>query len=668
MAFTTSLKKLLIGLLFVMGLCLMILYFNESQSLLKPASSFLMNGFESRHSKLKLYSTGDSSKIPIERTWTYKCVNQRCVRQHYSSSNNNNEKRIPFSTCSMLCGSYTKIWPEPTKSYIGISANSFSLNDIKFKIRTPFKNVESLLESAFSIFLEEVKTIVQSFNGKVDELNNKGTSSTAKSQNSKEHSTTDRSYHSSHRRHNLTNVNIFLHVLKTSDIHLTFNTDECYNLTLINEHQTIDVRISANSFFGARNGLATLQQLIWYDDEDELLKIIGSANIADCPKFNYRGVMLDTSRHYFSVDAIKRTLVAMSHSKLNRFHWHITDSQSFPFVSKHYPELAEYGAYSPNEIYTHENVRDLANFAQVRGIQIIPEIDAPAHAGNGWQWGVEKGLGELSLCINQQPWMSYCGETPCGQINPRNNNTYKILQSLYGELLELTGPTDYFHLGGDEVNLECWAQYFNDTDLRSLWCDFMLQAHHRLTLANGGHPIKTAGVWSSALTNMPCLSNKNFAVQVWGGSQWSENYQLIDSGFDLIFSHVDAWYLDCGFGSWRPTGDGACSPYRTWQTVYKHKPWQTMRLNKQQAKQILGGEACLWTEQVDESTLDSRLWPRSSALAERLWRDPQDELDFAIPKETFNRFSIFRNRLVQLGIKAEPIFPRYCGQNQDECV
>lgn len=74
---------------------------------------------------------------------------------------------------------------------------------------------------------------------------------------------------------------------------------------------------------------------------------------------------------------------------------------------------------------------------------------------------------------------------------------------------------------------------------------------------------------------------------MWGGSQWSENYQLIDSGFNLILSHVDAWYLDCGFGNWRPTGDGACSPYRTWQTVYKHKPWQTMRLNKQQMKQVI---------------------------------------------------------------------------------
>lgn len=264
--------------------------------------------------------------------------------------------------------------------------------------------------------------------------------------------------------------------------------------------------------------------------------------------------MLDTSRHYFSVDAIKRTLVGMSHSKLNRFHWHLTDSQSFPFVSKHYPELAKYGAYSSSEIYTHDDVKDIVSFAQVRGIQIIPEIDAPAHAGNGWQWGPSKGLGELSLCINQQPWNAFCGEPPCGQLNPKNNNTFTILQKLYQELLDLTGPTDYFHLGGDEVNLECWGQYFNDTDLRPLWCDFMQQAYNRLKIANNGQQMKMASVWSSGLTQMPCLNAKNFAVQVWGGSQWSENYQLLDAGYSMIISHVDAWYLDCGFGNWRATG------------------------------------------------------------------------------------------------------------------
>lgn len=226
-----------------------------------------------------------------------------------------------------------------------------------------------------------------------------------------------------------------------------------------------------------------------------------------------------------------------------------------------------------------------------------------------------------------------------------------------------------FFKGGDEVNLECWAQHFNDTDLRTLWCDFMQKAFQRLKKANNEFPPEMTAVWSSGLTNMPCLSNKLFAVQVWGGSQWQENYQLIDSGYNLIISHVDAWYLDCGFGSWRTTGEAACSPYRTWQNVYKHRPWDTMRLNKEQMKQILGGEACLWTEQVDEMALDSRLWPRASALAERLWTDPENTNDpDTIPRDIFSRMSVFRNRLLHLGLKPEPIFPKYCAQNPEECI
>jgi hexosaminidase len=119
----------------------------------------------------------------------------------------------------------------------------------------------------------------------------------------------------------------------------------------------------------------SLEQLIWYDDAEKGFKISSSVKIHDCPKFKYRGLMLDTSRHYFSIESIKRTLVGMSLVKLNRFHWHLTDSQSFPFVSKNYPELAEYGAYSPSETYTHDDVREIVEFARVRGIQVIPEID-----------------------------------------------------------------------------------------------------------------------------------------------------------------------------------------------------------------------------------------------------------------------------------------------------
>lgn len=107
-----------------------------------------------------------------------------------------------------------------------------------------------------------------------------------------------------------------------------------------------------------------------------------------------------------------------------------------------------------------------------------------------------------------------------------------------------------------------------------------------LKIANKNVEPKYVSVWSSGLTNTRCLSSKQFAVQVWGGSTWQENFDLIDNGFNVIFSHVDAWYLDCGFGNWRATGDAACSPYRTWQNVYKHRPWERMRLDKTRRKQV----------------------------------------------------------------------------------
>lgn len=178
------------------------------------------------------------------------------------------------------------------------------------------------------------------------------------------------------------------------------------------------------------------------------------------------------------------------------------------------------------------------------------------------------------------------GEPPCGQLNPKNNHTYNVLEKLYSELIDATGTTDVFHLGGDEVNLDCWSQYFNDTDLRSLWCDFMIQAYQRLKKANKNMAPKFVLVWSSALTSSQCLSRLNFAVQIWGGSTWQENYDLITNGFNVIISHVDAWYFDCGFGSWRASGEGACSPYTTWQRVYKHRPWERMHLDGTKMKQV----------------------------------------------------------------------------------
>uniref|UniRef100_A0A182IJT3 beta-N-acetylhexosaminidase n=1 Tax=Anopheles atroparvus TaxID=41427 RepID=A0A182IJT3_ANOAO len=757
MAVSRSMLKKTLPVLIVMAfvsLCLLVYWYDSSDSP-KPSSMMpIYNahvvegsspnpaaGYNARTNAIPIY--------PIERSWTYKCVNNRCVRHHFvdgveeefeSSSSNNvhqqqsqthgagasgssssssstspaSSKRIPYLTCTMTCGPIN-IWPQPTgATSIGSKTSRFRLSDMRMKVVTDFPAVEKLLQEAYDVMRTELRGVMVAHGATLEEIEGAVPASSlpsvlmplteqqrrAESEESngeagskpgasgmpsdggagKRSVPGDAGVGKIHffklvsdKRYDADALEVNLHVEQSPATFLTLHTDESYNMSVTHSARVLIVKISANTFFGAKHGLTTLQQMIWFDDEERTLKILNKASIEDMPKFNYRGLMLDTSRHYFTVEAIKRTIVGMSHSKLNRFHWHITDSQSFPLVSRHYPQLARYGAYSEREVYTPDDVRELAAFAKVRGIQIIPEIDAPAHAGNGWDWGPKHGLGELSLCINQQPWSNYCGEPPCGQLNPKNNHTYAILQSLYAELLEAVGPLDYFHIGGDEVNLECWQQHFNDSDMRTLWCDFMLQAYHRLQLAAGGQNSTVApglvGVWSSGLTSAPCLSKNVFAVQVWGGSKWPENFQLINAGYSLVISHVDAWYLDCGFGSWRSTGDGACTPYRNWQTVYKHRPWDEMKLNSLQMRQILGGEACLWTEQVDESILDARLWPRASALAERLWTDPVEErYSESVPLVVYNRMSVFRNHLLELGLRAEPIFPKYCAQNQDECV
>ena len=119
--------------------------------------------------------------------------------------------------------------------------------------------------------------------------------------------------------------------------------------------------------------------------------------------------------------------------------------------------LTMYGAYSPSHIYRPEDIIDIVHFATVRGVKVIPEFDAPAHVGSGWEWGPSRGLGDLALCINKEPWTKYCVEPPCGQLNPVNDNIYPILGNIYKDMSELF-RSDIFHMGGDEVHMACWNE------------------------------------------------------------------------------------------------------------------------------------------------------------------------------------------------------------------
>jgi len=171
---------------------------------------------------------------------------------------------------------------------------------------------------------------------------------------------------------------------------LNLDTDESYRLELVLKGKSLEAKITAKSYFGARHGLETLSQLIWWDEaagKQGSLRVLTRAFIEDKPAFPYRGLLVDTGRQFFPVEELKRVIDGMAATKLNTFHWHLTDSQSFPFDSAQFPEMARWGAYSGDHIYTPDDVKDLTDYAKIRGIRIVVEIDSPAHAGAGWQWG-----------------------------------------------------------------------------------------------------------------------------------------------------------------------------------------------------------------------------------------------------------------------------------------
>lgn len=185
---------------------------------------------------------------------------------------------------------------------------------------------------------------------------------------------------------------------ETDDMTFTLDTFEGYSFKITEDGNGVHVAISAKNFFGIRHALETLSQLIVYDNIRNEMLIVGGAEFEDAPKFKYRGILLDTSRNYFSVESIKRVIEGMAMTKLNTFHWHITDSQSFPLVLNSHPELSKLGAYAPEKVYTAADVEGIVRFAKARGVRVLPEFDAPAHVGEGWQ------KKELTTCFNAQPW------------------------------------------------------------------------------------------------------------------------------------------------------------------------------------------------------------------------------------------------------------------------
>lgn len=201
------------------------------------------------------------------------------MRHHYNRDSG--EKRVTFLTCSNTC-SPPNIWPMPSKPLIGTNTKNFLLQNVNYNIETSSDDVENLMNGAIEIFLDEIKQISYASGAKVEQTT---TTRRTRSDNKNSSPRNDVTVGSHQYLNNLSTVRIAINVIRSPEIHLTLNSDECYNMTISSDHNIIKVDINANSFFGARHGLSTLFQLIWYDDEDDVLKIITTANIFDCPKF-----------------------------------------------------------------------------------------------------------------------------------------------------------------------------------------------------------------------------------------------------------------------------------------------------------------------------------------------------------------------------------------------
>ncbi|RZC35144.1 beta-hexosaminidase subunit alpha-like [Asbolus verrucosus] len=405
------------------------------------------------------------------------------------------------------------------------------------------------------------------------------------------------------------------------DVRPDFGDVENYTLTVTTKEATL----SAPSIWGFLRGLETFSQLI-YLEEDAL--IINATTINDFPRFPHRGLLLDTSRHFIPVYVILETLEAMAYNKFNVFHWHITDDQSFPFKSHVFPELSDKGAYHPiSKVYQPNDVKKIIEYARLRGIRVIPEIDTPGHTRS---WGVSHPE-LLTTC--------YSNATPTGELgplDPTKNATYKFLTKLFTEVVNVF-PDSYFHIGGDEVDFACWksnpqiAAFMKKNDIKTysqledFYVQKVLDLLHNL---NSKHL-----VWEEVFVNGVNIPNST-VVHIWRDDGIETLNNVTKAGKLAIFS--SCWYLD----HLAEGGD--------WLKFYNCEILDFPGTD-QQKKLVLGGEACMWTESVNEYNLISRVWPRASAAAEKLWSAKNIDVEDAA-----TRLEEHACRMNHRGIQAEP--------------
>lgn len=373
----------------------------------------------------------------------------------------------------------------------------------------------------------------------------------------------------------------------------TLGEDESYQLDISPE----GARLTAPSVAGALHGLETFVQ--WIEPSAGGF-IAPAVRIEDRPRFPWRGLMLDVSRHWMPVEVVKRNLDAMAAVKLNVFHWHLADDQGFRVESLRFPKLHQLG--SDGNFYTRQQVGDVLAYAAARGIRVIPEFDIPGHT-TAWFVGYPELASAPGPYRIERTWGIF---QPT--IDPTREEVYRFLDAFIGEMAALF-PDPYFHIGGDEVDdtqwknsasIQAFARAHNLANSLELHAYF----NRRLQQLVRKHG-KTMVGWDEVLA--PGLA-PDTVIQSWRGQEALA--EAARKGHRGILSF--GYYLD----HLKPTS-----------FHYSIDPMAGAgALDADQAARILGGEACMWSEYVSPETVDSRIWPRMAAIAERLW-SPREVTD-----------------------------------------
>lgn len=368
--------------------------------------------------------------------------------------------------------------------------------------------------------------------------------------------------------------------------------DESYELTV---SRAGGVELEATQRSGLVRGLATLAQMLHKTDGGHSVRCV---KIEDRPRFPWRGLLLDVSRHFLPAPWIERTLNAMAAVKLNVLHLHLADDQGFRIESREFPALHELG--SGGEFYTQDQIRQLVDHATRLGIRVVPEFDVPGHATS---WLI--GYPELGTRRDRGYQLATAWGAHDACLDPLDEGVYEFLERFFGEVAGLF-PDAWVHIGGDEVTGVEWREdpraleflaARNTDDVRELQAWF----NNRLREILAGHARQMIG-WDELVH--PVLPTE-VLVQSWRGPESLAG--IAGRGHQCIRSH--GYYLD--------HLSSAAAHHR----IDPHDGVDATSLER-----VLGGEACLWTEYVDTDNLDSRLWPRAAAIAERLW-SPGDLTD-----------------------------------------